>query len=482
MRTRIGIVAVAALLVLATPLPVLASQTDWVGGDLGAELTFDLDCGSESVMTGITVNHSSRAIGKVRAICQRISSEGKWSGSPTYTNWSPTNAGSYASHATAKCATDMVVAGLRGRTTSYSTAEQLNGIQLYCRGIDGNGYLQGSSVALDWLGAPGVQSTYKACPSNEPARAILGRSKTYVHKIGFDCGRLQLLQVSVPAPYASLCTQSCGNNAGCLNQCKLDYNAYVAWIGQMSSGVPMYALPPAYAEALKNEFPGIDPSSWRYGYSPRQPAKNATTDCDKTYFNDQSYVGKLRNTGVVGEELLEWMFHELEHYSQCVTWGGRYNYIHRWWNEQRAASGGTIDIWEIHDNMPMENLARGAEGRVWVNMLQCCIGGPKGAETLNRPLVLSGISGPREHTLPRSGALSFELQAQISGGPAKYYVEWTLDGDAAGSLSWAKTVDNGRRLQISNPPAGTYTVRASARYVGRPHAQSTASATVRIRD
>jgi hypothetical protein len=304
---------------------------------------------------------------------------------------------------------------------------------------------------------------------------ILGTKKEYGGKL-YECFsdgfKEDQTLAGLPTEYANLCKQSCGTNASCRGQCKRDYDLYMTWIGQMSSGVSTYRLPDRYVKAIGSHYSGISLANWRFGYSPRQDANNATTDCDKTYFNDQEWVGRMRNSNVIGDSKIHWMLHEIAHYEQCRSWGGRYQYIHTWWTQERAAQGGQLDMWAIHDTMPMENQADDRANQVLDALEDCCLSGKGAQATINYPLRITGFKGVLDHTLPKSGTLEFDLLITLTSGPADVTVAWTFDSDPVSALSWASTLDQGRRVRITNPPQGRYTIRIEAMYAGRTIAQA----------
>lgn len=178
---------------LLSPMPGISATTQYAGGDKGSQYAIDLDCAHDQVMTGMVVNFSTSRIGKVKAVCRKIHPNGQWQGNDIRTGWSQTNvSGSYKNTKLLSCPADHAVHGFRARTTDYGSAIAINALKVYCRQLTQGGALTGAAVNLGWVGGSGTQTDIKHCVSNEPARGILGRSKTYLHKIAFDCKKPQL--------------------------------------------------------------------------------------------------------------------------------------------------------------------------------------------------------------------------------------------------------------------------------------------------
>jgi hypothetical protein len=171
--------------------------------------------------------------------------------------------------------------------------------------------------------------------------------------------------------------------------CEAKIRAYAAYMDQIGTGRTPYELPPIYREILAPHYPRADLAKIRFAFSDRQPANNATTDCNVIYFNDAEYVNALRDAGP--NEKWPWLLHELAHPEQCADAGGRSGYAKRWWDELEAAaraSGASIDVLQsteqlakqlgrlyarVHGAMPMEQAADAKAEAVFAKLRACCI-------------------------------------------------------------------------------------------------------------
>ncbi|HVR74340.1 MAG TPA: hypothetical protein VMT52_08410 [Planctomycetota bacterium] len=142
--------------------------------------------------------------------------------------------------------------------------------------------------------------------------------------------------------------------------CQGKYAIYQTYMAFLGAGVSLHSLPDVYVEEIQPIFPHVDLRSVRFGFSNRQPSDNATTDCDKIYFNDAAYVERLRRAELSTPEEWDWLLHELRHTEQCRELGGRQAYAERWFRDleisllvTRLANPAQYFTW-LHDNMPME--------------------------------------------------------------------------------------------------------------------------------
>jgi hypothetical protein len=76
--------------------------------------------------------------------------------------------------------------------------------------------------------------------------------------------------------------------------CQAKFLIYDAYLQQIGLGVTLYSLPALYRDELAQYYPAANPAQVRFGCSNRQPPANATTDCDRIYFNDSGYVETVR--------------------------------------------------------------------------------------------------------------------------------------------------------------------------------------------
>jgi hypothetical protein len=156
-------------------------------------------------------------------------------------------------------------------------------------------------------------------------------------------------------------------NGLCMTKLEL-YEAYMAYLGM---GVNLHRLPEEYIEGLQPFYPTVDLRNVRFGYSDHQPPHNATTDCDRMYFNDREYVERLRDAALEPDDWY-WVFHELEHTEQCAQLGSRVEYAKTWFHDFETSLlvlnlGNPASLYDqLHDNMPMDQDAFAKEDRIGV--------------------------------------------------------------------------------------------------------------------
>src|SRR4029453_4314466 len=81
---------------------------------------------------------------------------------------------------------------------------------------------------------------------------------------------------------------------------------------------------------------------------------------NRIYFSDSGMVDRLRLDGRLDDTEWNLVFHELQHTEQCARLGGRENFAKRWFKDLAVAalvthlSDPMSYLWELHDNMPME--------------------------------------------------------------------------------------------------------------------------------
>ena len=162
--------------------------------------------------------------------------------------------------------------------------------------------------------------------------------------------------------------------------CKIDpvclakIKSYQAYMIQLRTNVKMYRLPDEYNKLLSKHYPYLkNLNRYRFGYSNRQPANNATTDCSKTYYNDKKFVNRLKQGKLKGSgKDWRWLTHELQHYNQCKEYGGRSYYAKKWFGQlEDSILKGNLNMKEIHDKMPMEKNAFTEGGSVCSKVKHC---------------------------------------------------------------------------------------------------------------
>jgi hypothetical protein len=220
--------------------------------------------------------------------------------------------------------------------------------------------------------------------------------------------------------------------------CQAKYLAYDAYLQQMGAGVTLYALTGLYRDVLAAHYPGANLSEVRYGYSNRQPADNATADCDRIYFNGASYVDALRAGELKDVEHglhgFGWILHELAHFEQCRQVGSRDAYAKMWWDHLSEAELSTMienGSWkDVHDRMQMEQQADARRDETaWV-LRRCCI--HPTTRQLIRPLSVAPlVVSPGTPT--EGQTVTFSASASNGAEPLTY--RWRLRGPGASAPS-----------------------------------------------
>jgi hypothetical protein len=116
-------------------------------------------------------------------------------------------------------------------------------------------------------------------------------------------------------------------------------------------------------DLLKPHYPNVDLTTVRFGYSNRQQPHNATTDCNRIYFNGEDYVRKLAAGALANtkEQNPLCLYHELRHTEQCAEWGGHEFYAAQWFKDFNLAVVQTqlqanpqAFMNDVHDKQGME--------------------------------------------------------------------------------------------------------------------------------
>ncbi|MEQ8329797.1 MAG: hypothetical protein RH859_04960 [Longimicrobiales bacterium] len=196
--------------------------------------------------------------------------------------------------------------------------------------------------------------------------------------------------------------------------------AFYAYLAQMGFGQALYSLPADWVDLLQDHFPNVDVGDWRFAFSDRQPPDNATTDCDRTYFNDQGFVDDLRQ-GVVTNH--RWLLHEIAHYDQCIEVGGRDDFAKMWWDDLDLVTLqillGQTAIDDLHDAMEMEDEAETMALDIRDEILDCCIH-PETGDVID-PLVAGALTvSPSE---PKVGEM-VTVSVDPSAGAEPYFYTW----------------------------------------------------------
>jgi len=208
---------------------------------------------------------------------------------------------------------------------------------------------------------------------------------------------------------------------------------FAAWMTQMGVGVTMHTLPGPLRGLLQDHYPNAPLQKWFFGNSSKQEQNNATTDCDRTYFNSFDFVNRLRqgtNLGTAG--WYRWLVHEIRHYEQCMEVGGEDDYAKMWWDDLEVETLRTLstggDIGQIHDLMAMEADAIAHED-IAGTILDCCIHPETGAVV--DPIEVGAIQ--IEPAFPKVGD-TVTVSVDVSGGAEPHLLTWYRDSPPQGIL------------------------------------------------
>jgi hypothetical protein len=155
--------------------------------------------------------------------------------------------------------------------------------------------------------------------------------------------------------------------AGEMALCQTRLGLYDTYMTQLGAGVTRRSLPAAYVEVLQSFYPGAPLVNYRFGFSPRQLAV-ATTDCSMTYYTTQAYVDKVAAGSLTTPNEFRLLFHEIQHYRQCMQVGGRNQFAKMWWDQIPLNRLQTLDMNTIHDAMPMEGQASSTADTVFTSV------------------------------------------------------------------------------------------------------------------
>lgn len=245
--------------------------------------------------------------------------------------------------------------------------------------------------------------------------------------------------------------------------CETKLGLYNTYMGQLGAGVTTYQLPPVYRELLQ-PFYSNNLGTWRFGFSDRQPANNATTDCSVTYFNRANFVTLLRQGALDG--LWDWLFHELAHFDQCRILGTRDAYSKMWFGHLEIAFIQSNNLETIHDRMMMENSAE----TVALRVLDRTRAIRDATNRLVRPLSVS-FKGPSGQVLGSKVTIAagstYRIDGNVTGGsqPLERIWRWKIPSSSFYAAAPRRVLDGGAGFNVESPP-GTYRVQLSVSQPG----------------
>lgn len=262
---------------------------------------------------------------------------------------------------------------------------------------------------------------------------------------------------------AAACRRNCSlTDAACIvneQTCQAKLGLYYGYMGQLGTGVTVYQLPQLYIDLLQPHY-GAFISGWRFGFSDRQPANNATTDCSRTYFNDQAFVDDLRAGNLNEDSEFTWLFHEIQHHVQCSRLGSRDLYAKMWFEQLEVTFIQNNDLATLHDRMPMEGDADGVANRVLGAMANS-----RGADgRLVRSITLELL---RNHVAIPTGSVSYITQtpqlitARVTGFSTPPSIAWSIKQPNQVFAPATGSGSNGTELQWTPTVAGRHDIRAT---------------------
>lgn len=272
-----------------------------------------------------------------------------------------------------------------------------------------------------------------------------------------------------------VCRRNCAfGDAGCAAleaACQTKLTLYQGYMAQLDSGVTLHQLPEHYITALRASYPSVNLHNWRFGYGNHQPPNNATTDCSKTYFNNSSYVTKLKNGNLSTSQEFHWMLHEIQHFVQCNRVGGRDAYAKMWFDQLSVTFVQNSDLATLHDRMPMEAEA----DRVADQALQDLADNRDSTGKIINPEVPSqtfafGLQLKRNNqviapqtTLQVEMNTSHTLIAEVSGSTGPFEYQWKMKSPGATTFSTvAGSGTDGRNFSFSPFRTGLFEIKCKA--------------------
>ncbi len=257
------------------------------------------------------------------------------------------------------------------------------------------------------------------------------------------------------------CNVSDGSCIAAEQTCQVKLDLYNTYMAQLSAGVTMSQLPQLYIDVLQPHYRAADLRSWRFGFSDRQPANNATTDCSNTYFNNRSFVDKLRAGTLTDTSDFSWLFHEMQHFVQCTRLGSRGAYAKMWFDQLETTFIQNNNLATLHDRMPMEG-----DADATANTVVGATNGSRDSEgRLFRAISLELL---RNHQIiPTSGAIASITQtlqlitARVTGFSTPPTIDWSIKRPSQLFAPAAGSGTNGTELQWAPNEAGTHQIRVT---------------------
>lgn len=179
------------VLLFAISSPTPAQETAAIGSNSAGIYARTLDCDGDKVVIGLEIKYGQVGVGKIRAACRRVSSNGTWAGGASLTPWTQVDGeGESAYTRSSYCSQNQAVAAFQGKVQGA----YIHSLRLGCRSLAGDGGVTG---ALSWKSFVGVDNGTSSggieCASGRAARAIRTRSRSNLHRFSLVCHRADVV-------------------------------------------------------------------------------------------------------------------------------------------------------------------------------------------------------------------------------------------------------------------------------------------------
>ena len=234
--------------------------------------------------------------------------------------------------------------------------------------------------------------------------------------------------------------------------CQTRLGLYDTYMTQLAAGVTKRSLPAAYVEVLQSFYPGAPLGNYRFGFSPRQLAV-ATTDCSMTFFTTQAYVDKVAAGSLTTPNEFRLLFHEIQHYRQCMQVGGRNQFAKMWWDQIPLNRLQTFDMNIIHNAMPMEGQASSTADTVFTSVAESS---RDASGRLVPPVrvVLKRGTETVGSTMTATAGTPLNLTAEVTGGSQPLKSLWQMRYSTGALVEIGER--NSRTLAYTFTGSGSY--------------------------
>lgn len=182
---------VPLVLLLVVPCTAWSQETQAIGSNTAGRFSRTLDCGGDKVIIGLEIKYGQVGIGKIRAVCRKVSSSGTWAGGAGLTPWTQVDTEAESTYTkSTHCGQNQAVAAFQGRVQGA----YIHALRLGCRSLAEDG---GAVGGLSWKSFVGVDNGASSgsieCVSGTAARAIRTRSRSNLHRFSLVCHRADVI-------------------------------------------------------------------------------------------------------------------------------------------------------------------------------------------------------------------------------------------------------------------------------------------------